>query len=257
MIEKLSHVVSTYPPGLIELGGTMLSQISLVIFMGAYLYNTAPSKQYKEVLAVTFPVTFRNFACAFSTNFVLLQTVSWYKGLGFLGWTVSEYRFDNLPLHRFIREFIGSTLVFEVLFYVGHRALHHPRIYKYIHDVHHSFETKYSEHVPFGTFYTHAVEFVYAYLSVVAGAAVQHSHIGSLWFTGIVSNTATMYLHTGRDIPGIMGHELHHSRPKHNYGALGILDYLFGTLYIEKPIVDKSIIDDVTAEKPRQSASFW
>jgi methylsterol monooxygenase len=159
--------------------------------------------------------------------------MSWFKGLSPLEYSFSDFSsLEEYTMSRMLKEFIVSTLVFEVSFYLGHRAMHLPMLYKHVHAIHHDFETKYDEHVCLANFYSHPLEFGYVYSLILIGTIVQEGHIINTILSSAVAGGVTMYLHTGNDIPGLMGHELHHQRPKSNFGALGLLDFAFGTLSV-------------------------
>ncbi|KAL2208602.1 hypothetical protein CC79DRAFT_1355909 [Sarocladium strictum] len=179
------------PNGLMELMLAISSEVPVVVAAATMTWYHAPTPRHREVLWLTVPSTIRNYLFAITSHTLILLFMSWFKGLSPLEYSFSDFSsLEEYTMSRMLKEFIGSTLVFEMGFYLGHRAMHLPMLYKHVHAIHHDFET-----------------------NAVAGGV-------------------TMYLHTGNDIPGLMGHELHHQRPKSNFGALGLLDFAFGTLSI-------------------------
>ncbi|KAH6669700.1 hypothetical protein F5X68DRAFT_216030 [Plectosphaerella plurivora] len=231
MMENHVDFIHSIPPGVKELILAVLSQVSLVAVAATISYITAPSKRHREVLWLTIPVTIQNYFAGVGAHAIVLLFMSWIRGLPPLHYSFSDFNNDNYNFKRTIRELLTTIGFFEIMFYLGHRAMHHPKLYKYVHRVHHEFEQKYQEHVPLANFYSHPLEFLYVYSLIMFGTLIQRAHIINTVLSGGVAGIATMYLHSGFDIPGIMGHELHHQRPKFNFGALGVLDYIFGTLY--------------------------
>lgn len=230
--------LASYPPGLVELGGVVASQIILLLAIGLHSYLTAASKKQREALSEAIPFVMQNFSVAYLTHFVILTLLSWYqRGGGFLGASFSEVSFSSRPdAMNAAKQFFLTVAFFEVVFYFIHRLMHRPPLYRAIHAVHHRFEEKYGNEIslPFANFVTHPVEFIIVYSLVPIAAALQRSHVAVLWLTGMAALSFTTYLHSGNDIPGLMSHETHHKKPKFNFGATGFLDYLLGTLYRDR-----------------------
>lgn len=214
-----------------ELILAVLSQVSLLAVVATISHIAAPSKRYREVLWLAIPVTIRNYFVGVAAHAIVLLFMSWLRGLPPLHYSFSEFNNDKYNFRRTIREVLTTIGFFEIMFYFGHRAMHLPILYKHVHIVHHEFEQKFKEHVPLANFYSHPLEFLYVHSLIMFGTLIQRAHIVNMVLTGAGAGIVTMYLHSGFDIPGIMGHELHHQRPKFNFGALGVLDYIFGTLY--------------------------
>jgi hypothetical protein len=85
-------------------------------------------------------------------------------------------------------------------------------------------------------FYAHPIEAFFTYSAVVTAAAVQHSHLISFWLSGAVITSSMMYMYTGENISGIMSRDSHRVHPKFDLEAVGILDWITGTLYASRGI---------------------
>ncbi|CRG82952.1 hypothetical protein PISL3812_00299 [Talaromyces islandicus] len=203
---------------------------------------TATSQKQRKALSETIPFVTQNFSLAYLTHFVVLMLLSWHQtGVGkfSLGASLSEVNSDLPDSVNAVKQFFISVAIFEVFFYFIHRLMHRPPLYRAIHAIHHQFEESQKRQgndksIPFANFVTHPLELIFVYSLVLVAAALQRIHVTVLWFTGIAATSLTMYLHSGKDIPGLMSHEMHHKRPKFNFGAIGLLDYLFGTLYRDR-----------------------
>lgn len=132
-----------------------------------------------------------------------------------------------------------ALLVEDTLFYWGHRTLHHPSIYKYVHKQHHMFQdctiSLSSEFAhPFEFFVANLVPFTTGLL-LCGGHAVSWQ-VWTLWRIG-----ETLDAHCGYDLPwspyrilpfsGSAGHhDYHHSHNKGCFGSFFIFwDALCGT----------------------------
>lgn len=150
----------------------------------------------------------------------------------------------ELPsFHTVILELIGFLLVEEVLFYYTHWALHHRRIYKYIHKKHHEWTAA----VAFISLYSHPLEHLLSNLvPVAAGPFLFGSHLATMWLWFTMGLLNTLNSHSGYHLPFFPSpeqHDFHHLKFTQCYGVLGILDYLHGTdtLFRESVNYDRNI----------------
>eukprot|EP00743_Colponemidia_sp_Colp-15_P006676 GILK01007200.1.p1 GENE.GILK01007200.1~~GILK01007200.1.p1 ORF type:complete len:347 (+),score=37.98 GILK01007200.1:132-1172(+) len=152
----------------------------------------------------------------------------------FVFWTVAQYVGvqTRAPLPRFWRLVYDGICFFvceELLFYYSHRLLHHPRIYKYIHKIHHEWQA------PIGitAIYAHPLEHVVSnMLPLTTGVLLTGGHIAAYWIWQTVAIFTTVTVHSGYHLPFLpspQAHDFHHLKFNYNFGVSGVLDYVHGT----------------------------
>jgi methylsterol monooxygenase len=137
---------------------------------------------------------------------------------------------SELPTFSWVvYELFVMIWVEEIGFYYSHRLMHHPRIYKHIHKVHHEWTS------PIGivSLYAHPLEHVVSNLiPPLLGPLVVGSHIATAWMWYALALTSTTIAHCGYHFPFLPSpeaHDFHHLKFNQNYGVLGVLDRLHGT----------------------------
>jgi 4-alpha-methyl-delta7-sterol-4alpha-methyl oxidase len=124
----------------------------------------------------------------------------------------------------------------DFLYYWMHRTLHHKRIYKKVHAVHHRI------FVPWAVtaHYMHPLEFVMTGGLLLVGPLLLEAHIVTLWIWVIIRQWEAAEGHCGYSLPwnpshlvplygGVEYHDFHHAKFHGNYsGFLGYLDRIFG-----------------------------
>ena len=113
----------------------------------------------------------------------------------------------------------ACTAVEDILFYVGHRALHTPWLYKHVHSVHHEWHvttTLTAEHA-------HVLEFVISNMGpAVAGPLLFQVHAMTLWMFVVMRVCVSFEEHAGYAFPWspcrllpcgatVAGHDYHHA----------------------------------------------
>ena len=139
------------------------------------------------------------------------------------------------------REFLWQIPTFFVIedfyFYWIHRFLHHKRVYKYVHKIHH--EHKY----PFGIAaeYAHPVETFFLGIGTLLGPLFFAKHMVTLWVWLFFRLVETVEDHSGYDIPwnptnlipfwgGAVHHDFHHKTFEGPYSSVFTwCDWMFGT----------------------------
>jgi sterol desaturase/sphingolipid hydroxylase (fatty acid hydroxylase superfamily) len=180
------------------------------------------------------------------------------------GETLAQYQLFNLEgLNPFAGAAIG-VLIFELLVYAWHRAMHKTHwLWRSFHQMHHSAERLDS----YGAFYFSPLDIVgFTFLSsltltVVVGLSAQ----AVTWFL-----YATMFLaviqHTNIRTPQWLGyivqrpesHSVHHGRGIHhyNYSDLPLFDILFGTFRNPKEFVSESGFEGASSAQIPQMLAF-
>jgi sterol desaturase/sphingolipid hydroxylase (fatty acid hydroxylase superfamily) len=138
----------------------------------------------------------------------------------------------------------------DFLFYLSHRLLHDPRIYKHIHKKHHEYKTT----IGIAAIYAHPIEFLVGnVLPVIIGARIFHAHVITFWLWIAIGQYEITEQHSGYEFPwnpttllpfnsGANYHDFHHSRNQGNYASMFTFwDWFFGT--------NKAYREHITASK--------
>lgn len=140
--------------------------------------------------------------------------------------------FGTIALH-----IVFFVLVEDLVFYIGHRLLHLPYLYKNIHSVHH-------EHAaPFGLAaeYAHPIEVIFLGTATIAGPMIIGPHLFTLYLYLTLRAIQTVECHSGYDFPwslnrwfplygGADFHDHHHRIHSGNYSSMFTwVDALMGT----------------------------
>lgn len=136
----------------------------------------------------------------------------------------------ELPTFQWVVfELLVFILVEEVGFYYSHRLVHHPRIYKHVHKIHHEWTA------PIGiiALYAHPFEHLFSNLAPPGlGPVLMGSHLSTTWLWYALALVSTTISHSGYHFPFLPSpeaHDFHHLKFNQNYGVLGLLDRLHGT----------------------------
>ncbi|XP_052059240.1 fatty acid hydroxylase domain-containing protein 2-like [Mytilus californianus] len=148
------------------------------------------------------------------------------------------------------------SLVEEIGFYYSHRLMHHPRLYKYFHKLHHEWTAPiwiiciyapigiiciYAPigiiciYAPIGIIciYAHPLEHCISNLMpIMMGPIIMGSHLATGWMWFFVALVSTTISHSGYHFPFLPSpeaHDFHHQKFTNCFGVLGVLDRLHGT----------------------------
>ncbi|XP_003415841.2 methylsterol monooxygenase 1-like [Loxodonta africana] len=131
----------------------------------------------------------------------------------------------------------GCAVIEDTWHYFLHRLLHHKRIYKYIHKIHHEFEA------PFGmeAEYAHPLDLLILETGFVLAFVLLCDHAVFLWVWLTFRLIGAIDVHSGYDIPfnplnlipfyaGSRHHDFHHMNFTGNYASTFTWwDRIFGT----------------------------
>lgn len=126
--------------------------------------------------------------------------------------------------HNVFVTFLGYCVTAEILFFVFHRLLHVPALYKYIHKRHHQWQIP----MTLATLDTHPIEHLLTnVIPVLCGPALLGTNTALLCFWITVATVNSLLAHSGYSRNDFHTH--HHRFVSYNYGIFGILDKLCGT----------------------------
>lgn len=148
------------------------------------------------------------------------------------------YGWESMPRwYMLLARCFGCAVIEDTWHYFLHRLLHHKKIYKYIHKIHHEFQA------PFGmeAEYAHPLETLILGTGFFIGIILLCDHVVLLWAWVTIRLLETIDVHSGYDIPlnplnlipfyaGSRHHDFHHMNFIGNYASTFTWwDRIFGT----------------------------
>ena len=170
-----------------------------------------------------------------------VQLIIFFPTCLVFGWISvnTEYGLDvteTLPNTRtLIIHILGYATVDEVLFYFAHRLAHHRSLYKHVHKIHHEWTAP----IALASDYCHPAEHLLVnVLPNIAYGLLFGSDPFSYFTWWVVSYLGSQTNHGGYRFPSAditkesqpNFHDLHHQKFNVNFGSMGVLDWIFGTL---------------------------
>lgn len=137
-----------------------------------------------------------------------------------------------------LRDLAVCIGVEEVLFYYSHRALHSRALYARIHKVHHRFVAP----IALAAFYAHPLEAAISnVLPLLVGPMLVRAHVTTVWLWTLMGIFGTQFHHCGYQFTPQWDlqprfHDRHHETNDCNFGLVGALDWLHGTLRRDAPM---------------------
>lgn len=239
-------LMGVYPFLLFVTYGTLLALVDFLPMFQAFRNDNKMQPKYQPSLA-----DYVQTAKVSGFNFLVLG-LGWSALLAWVvipWWGQGDDSWQKMPSVRTFAWQMAVTLFFqELLFYSSHRLLHHPRIYKYIHKLHHQWTAPFA----IAATYAHPVEHIVSnMLPLSFGPLITRMNplLTLLWTTVGLLNT--MSVHSGYQLPFMPcsdSHDLHHKLFDCQYGTLGVLDWLFET---------QGPIDALVAAKRAANSVAW
>ena len=136
---------------------------------------------------------------------------------------IAYYQFN---IWTFLRNFIIHLFVIECWFYITHRILHYPPLYKSIHKIHHIYKAP----TAIACIFAHPIEYCFGnVLGVILGPAISNCHPFECAFWMAFAIVSTCGSHSGYSFLGGEKHDLHHQYFDYNFGVSLFMDKLCGT----------------------------
>eukprot|EP00049_Salpingoeca_infusionum_P003002 m.62187 g.62187 ORF g.62187 m.62187 type:complete len:293 (-) comp11899_c0_seq1:288-1166(-) len=224
-------------------GTFMLATISFWhMFYTIFCYKLRWFERYKVnrfSSSARFPRERWNHAIKVTTfNFLVITPVLLYFGYDSFAMRGTDMRaalppWPELAIHVLVAMFVDDTG-----FYWNHRLLHHPRLYKHVHKMHHEFKNV----AWFTAAYAHPIEFFMSSIPSSVGPLITGAPLSAILFWQFFRLWEAIDEHSGYIMPwspwnllpsiqdGSDRHDFHHSHNKGNYGSLFTFwDWICGT----------------------------
>lgn len=162
-------------------------------------------------------------------NQVIVSGPTLYLTYHLMQWRGSSFGRELPSIYWVMVEAVVFLIFEEIGFYYSHRLFHHPRVYRYIHKIHHEWTAP----ISVVALYCHPVEHFFAnVLPALIGPILMASHIATFMLWINVAQISAIISHCGYHLPFLPSpeaHDFHHLKFTNNFGTLGILDRLHGT----------------------------
>ena len=135
---------------------------------------------------------------------------------------------DEIPLLYLFFQIGIFFSIFDIIFYIGHRLIHHNKLYPYIHKTHHNTHAD----IAISGYYMDIIDFIIEFmLPVYITTYILDLNIIVFFLSILIGQLNGLITHSGYNFPFIpyeKDHLYHHLELNHNYGIL-FMDYLFNT----------------------------
>lgn len=207
--------------------------VRYVIMSGLYqrlIYDRLAHLKPKRIISPKYPEDQRRREIIWSGissilfGFIgVLMIMAWQRG-----YTAIYVDWQAYPLWYIPISFVGALLLHETYYYWIHRWLHHPKIYKYIHKVHHdSISTS-----VWTSFSFHPIESILQAIVVPLIVLIVPMHLSVLLILLMIMTVSAIINHAGVEIYpaswrdnvimkwfiGSTHHDLHHRKFTKNFG---------------------------------------
>merc|ERR1712039_1105055 len=160
------------------------------------------------------------------------------------GWSGLRTKGPEPTWRTHVWQIAVAYLCYDAMFYWTHRLLHHPKLYKHCHKVHHEYHTP----IALGCAHHHIIEGLVQlfnwFIPIGFAGWLNKGHGGlhesTLFYYNCFRWLETVDAHSGYELPfspfhiapfclGARGHDFHHREFNGNYGATIFWDRLCGT----------------------------
>jgi len=179
----------------------------------------------------------------FTTKILMILPTAYF------GYELFHYIHYDVPLdyssmphwYVLLYRLIASLAIEDTWHYFMHRALHHPRIYGYVHKIHHTYSAPFA----IAAEYAHPIETFILSIGFFLPLVLFFDHIIFFWTWLFLRMAETADVHSGYDIPfitlinplhllpfygGPRFHDYHHKAFNVNYAStFTFWDWVFGT----------------------------
>jgi sterol desaturase/sphingolipid hydroxylase (fatty acid hydroxylase superfamily) len=250
--ELWGSIYEKYPPGLIEFGCMVFTQvvgfwIPGTIYLGIDLLFPNFSNRHKIQSERRQPSRAQIIHCIrhVGLNEIVGLSIQLALRTAF-GFQYSVFRVERqLPgLWTVVSDIVYGSLAREFVFYYIHRAFHHPLMYTKVHKQHQQFTAP----ISFAGQYAHPVEHIFANLvPVIVPLALRGANLVSATIFVLYEIWQAAADHSGYDfvkLPPTKFHDLHHEKFRVYFGTIGLMDWLHGTDKVGWDKPNKAKVDD-------------
>ena len=213
--------------------------IAILAFDALLVYGltwAATSKRYSKYRLRTpgpkQPLPARKFLNTMLNNVLALLIF-----ISFLYFFGDTWLHDDWPgAAHFLGEVLAVLLLYDCAYYFYHRSLHHPKVMRHVHGVHHFVRFPLADE----SIYLHPAEQIGA-LCMLLGAMVLFGPISAASFLAIffIHSTVNIIVHCNLVFPHpafrlfnfwVEKHDVHHRKVRNNYASIfPFWDFAFGT----------------------------
>lgn len=206
-----------------------IAWVAILLFDGALMYGLSWAatserfRQYRIRSSTTYQIPpVRKFV---NTNLNNLLSLLWF-GAFFYYFGDSTLRIGWPGVTTFLGEVLGVLMLYDLMYYFFHRTMHHPKLMKYVHRVHHCVRFPLSNE----SIYLHPFENLGG-LGLLMLAVIILGPISAISFLVIffIHSAANIIVHSNLVIPHpafrlfnfwSTTHDIHHHKVDHNYASL-------------------------------------
>jgi fatty acid hydroxylase domain-containing protein 2 len=180
------------------------------------IHNINKNISFKNILSTILPTILLNHIISF-TVFILYNL---YTNKGLLIYS-SSLSLLTLECSLFF-------ILFDIIFYIGHRIIHFPILYKYIHKTHHNINAN----IAISGYYMGVIDYFIEFMfPLYISSYILNTNILVLFICSTIGQINGLISHSAYDFPFLpykKDHLYHHLELHCNYGVI-FTDYLFKT----------------------------